>query len=170
MAHILFTCAPGLLSISLGMGLLVTLITNSLHTGLSRSMSLTDHCLVEIVLHLEDYSNEELCILPRSLRQDLLTRLPIPDLCKFEGTSVTDGVDMEEVWYSKCLLDVNVHPAKNVQEKSPARCAEYGAWQSWVSGCMSTMLPTDSNKKPWREYYFSARFGRILGSLNFETL
>ena len=133
-------------------------------------MSLTDHCLVEIVLHLEDYSIEELSVLPRSLRQDLLTRLPIPDLCKFEGTSVTDGVDMEEVWYTKCLLDVNVHPAKNVQEKSPARCAEYGAWQSWVSGCMSVMLPTDSNKKPWREYYFSARFGRILGSLNFETL
>ena len=54
---------------------------------------------------------------------------------------------MEEVWYTKCLLDVNIHPAKNVQEKSPARCREYGTWQSWDSGCMSMMLPTDSNKK-----------------------
>ena len=64
----------------------------------------------------------------------------------------------------------HIHPAKNVQQKSPARCGEYGTGQSWDSGCMSMMLPTDSNKKTWQEYYFSARFGRILGSLNFETL
>ena len=133
-------------------------------------MSLSDRCLVDIITHLEDYSIEELSILPRSLRQDLLTRLPIPDLCSFEGTSVTDRVNMEEVWYVKCLLDVHVHPSGNVQEKNPARCVEHSTWKTWNSGYLSRLLPTDSDKKSWREYYFSSRFGRILGSLNFDTL
>ena len=130
-------------------------------------MSLTDRCLVEIITHLEDYSTEEQSVLPRSLHQDLLSRLPIPDLCKVEGTSVTEGVNMEEVWYAKCLLDVHVHPARNVEEKSPARYVER---QKWNSGWLSIILPTDSETKSWREYYFCSRFGRILGSLNFENL
>ena len=133
-------------------------------------MSLTDRCLVEIITHLEDYSIEELSTLPRSLRQEFLSRLPIPDLCELEEASVTDGINMEEVWYAKCLLDVHVHPARNVQEKSPARYGEHGSWQTWDSGWMSVLLPTDSDKKSWREYYFYSRFGRILGMLNFETL
>ena len=142
------------------------------HTELNRSMSLTDRCLMEIITHLEDYSTEELNTLPKSLRQDLLSRLPIPDLCKFEGTSVTDGINMEEVWYAKCLLDVHIHVAGNVQEKSPVRCGEYGTWQRWPwnAGCMSNILPTDLDRKSWREYYFSSRFETLFGMVNFSDL
>ena len=138
---------------------------------------MTDHCLMEIITHLEDYSTEELNTLPKSLCRDLLSRLPIPDLCKLEGTSVTDGVNMEEVWYAKCLLDVNIYVAENVDEKSPARYGEYyGTRQEWNSGYMSNILPTDCEKKSWREYYFCSRFEplssclHILATLHSETI
>ena len=39
-----------------------------------------------------------------------------------------------------------------------------------LQGCMSLMLPTDSGKKSWREYYFCSRFGKFFGMLNFSDL
>ena len=133
-------------------------------------MSLSDRCLVDIATHLEDYSVEELSLLPRSLRQELLTRLPIPDLCNFEKTSLSEGVNMEEVWYAKCLLDVKVYPAGNSQEKSPARRAEHVSRREWDSSFMSCYLPTDSERKSWREYYFCSKFGLLYGMVNFTDL
>ena len=133
-------------------------------------MSLSDRCLVDIATNLEDYSINELSLLPRSLRQELLTRLPIPDLCNFEKTPLSEGVNMEEVWYAKCLLDVNVYPAENSQEKSPVSRAEHDSRREWDSSFMSCFLPTDSERKSWREYYFCSKFGLLYGMVNFTDL
>ena len=128
--------------------------------------TLKECCLVEIVTHLEDYSIQELSFLPSSVRQDLLVHLPVADLYGFERTAVSEGVNMEAVWYAKCQLDVNIKPQMNVEVKRPARCVEHVTRRKWAPGPMATILLKDHYRQSWQDYYFDSIYGRLFGGWN----
>ena len=54
--------------------------------------------LLFIIGHLDEYENETLALLPPRTRRTLLFNLPVIDVCKLEGSGVTEDIDMEEVW------------------------------------------------------------------------
>ena len=54
--------------------------------------------LLFIIGHLDQYRNESLALLPPRTRRELLLNLPVVDVCRLEGSGVTEGIDMEEVW------------------------------------------------------------------------
>lgn len=126
--------------------------------------TLKECCLVEIVTHLEYYSLQELCLLPGSIRQDLLIHLPVADLYGFERTSVSEGVNMEAVWYAKCQLDVNIRPDMNVEVKRPARCVEHVTRRKWAPGPMARILLEDHHKRSWQDYYLDSIHGHLFGA------
>ena len=51
-----------------------------------------------IIGHLEEYENETLALLPPRTRRELLLHLPVSDVCRLEGSGVTENINMEEVW------------------------------------------------------------------------
>ena len=63
-------------------------------------LSLKDQCLLHMICHLEDYSPDALALLPTRHRRTLLQNLPVVDICRLEGTAVTGGIDMSDVWQS----------------------------------------------------------------------
>ena len=128
--------------------------------------TLRECCLVEIVTHLEDYSLQELSLLPSGVRQDLLIHLPAADLYGFEGTPLVEGVNMEAVWYAKCQLDVQIYPEGNREDKMPARCVEHVTRTKWASGYLGRILLSDHHKKSWRDYYFDSMYGILFGGMN----
>ena len=54
--------------------------------------------LLFIIGHLDQYRNETLALLPPRTRLELLLNLPVIDVCRLEGSGVTEDIDMEEVW------------------------------------------------------------------------
>ena len=54
--------------------------------------------LLFIIGHLDQYRNETLALLPPRTRRELLLSLPVIDICRLEGSGVTEDIDMEEVW------------------------------------------------------------------------
>ena len=54
--------------------------------------------LLFIIGHLNQYRNETLALLPPRTRRELLLNLPVIDVCRLEGSGVTEGIDIEEVW------------------------------------------------------------------------
>lgn len=56
-----------------------------------------------IVGHLQELPVDLLGLLPVGIRRRLLLMLPILNICKLEGTSVTDGIAMDdEIWKLRC--------------------------------------------------------------------
>ena len=64
-------------------------------------LSLQSHCLQYIILNLEQFPNNSLCLLPLSIRKELLWSLTIADVCSLEKTAFTKGIEMEEYWREK---------------------------------------------------------------------
>ena len=54
--------------------------------------------LLFIIGHLDEYGNETLALLPPRTRRTLLLNLPVIDVCKLEGSGVTEDINMEKVW------------------------------------------------------------------------
>ena len=54
--------------------------------------------LLFIIGHFDQYRNETLALLPPRTRHELLLNLPVIDVCRLEGSGVTEDIDMEEVW------------------------------------------------------------------------
>ena len=76
---------------------------------LTKVVSLWWQVLLHIVGHLEEFSPEALALLPMSLRRWLFLNLPVADVCLLEGTSMSNGLDMEQIWeelYKSRLLVV----------------------------------------------------------------
>lgn len=59
---------------------------------------LQDLCLLKVVNDLDSYSIELLSCLPLWTRRRLLNSIPVVDLYRLDGTPITEGVDMENVW------------------------------------------------------------------------
>ena len=47
---------------------------------------------------LEEYTDEELALLPKRFREQLLYSIPVVDVCRLEGTQFTSEIDMNLVW------------------------------------------------------------------------
>jgi len=90
--------------------------------------------LLFIIGHLDEYGNESLALLPPRTRQTLLLNLPVIDVCRLEGSGVTEGIDMEEIWKT---VYYNRLPAS----------------QKDLEQFLTTEEPT------WKDSYFSSLFG-----------
>ena len=60
--------------------------------------SLQELCFTHIVMTLEEYTDEELALLPKRFREQLLHSIPVVDVCRLEKTRFTSGIDMNSVW------------------------------------------------------------------------
>lgn len=76
----------------------VKTITNCLRPDLP--FLLQDLCLLVVINELDCYATELLAALPYWLRCRLLNNVPTLDLARLERTSVTNGVDIDEIWKS----------------------------------------------------------------------
>ena len=63
-----------------------------------RVVPLSRQCYDYILMHLEELSIIQLCLLPLSTRKELLWQLPIADICLLEETDFTQGLDMTAFW------------------------------------------------------------------------
>jgi hypothetical protein len=70
------------------------------HGILSHPAPLQVQCLLSIVGNLDQFPSTALGLLPAHLRLKLLLLLPVVDVCKLEGTPLTDGLSMNDVWES----------------------------------------------------------------------
>jgi len=61
-------------------------------------LSLEETCFFYIMKTLEQYTIEELSLLPVKFREQLLLSLPLVDVCQLEETRFTAGLDMEAIW------------------------------------------------------------------------
>ena len=93
--------------------------------------------LLFIIGHLDEYGNESLALLPPRTRQTLLLNLPVIDVCKLEGSGVTEGIDMEEIW--KTLY----------YNRLPTRQKKY-------EGLLLTV--DDMQELTWKDCYFGSLF------------
>uniref|UniRef100_A0A1X7SIP6 Uncharacterized protein n=1 Tax=Amphimedon queenslandica TaxID=400682 RepID=A0A1X7SIP6_AMPQE len=64
--------------------------------------SLQSQCFLFIIGHLREISPNALCLLPKHIRYQLLLHLPAVDVCQLEGTPVTSGITMNEIWERLC--------------------------------------------------------------------
>jgi len=96
--------------------------------------------LLFIIGHLDEYGNESLALLPPRTRQTLLLNLPVIDVCKLEGSGVTEGIDMEEIW--KTLY----------YNRLPTRQKKY-------EGLLLTV--DDMQELTWKDCYFTSLFGQF---------
>jgi hypothetical protein len=62
--------------------------------------SLGEQCVAHIILHLEEYPNSYLALLPLWLRKKILWKLPMADVCKLEESEFVSGISMGEYWSS----------------------------------------------------------------------
>ena len=60
--------------------------------------SLGKLCFTHIVTTLDEYTNEELTLLPKHFREQLLYSIPVADVCRLEGTQFALGIDMSSLW------------------------------------------------------------------------
>ena len=67
----------------------------------SLPLRLQDLSLLFVVNDLDSYPVDLLGSLPRHLRHRLLHNLPALDLCHLDGTLVTKGIDMDEIWKTR---------------------------------------------------------------------
>ena len=65
--------------------------------------SLQDLCLLVVISDLDSYPDELLASLPLWLRNRLINNLPVLDLCRIENTSVAKGVNLQQIWGSRCF-------------------------------------------------------------------
>ena len=76
--------------------------------GISRRLSpseretLQQQCMWFILMYLEELPPSYLALLPLSIRKEIITRLPIADVCRLEETPFVDGLDLKPYWRS-CL-------------------------------------------------------------------
>ena len=97
--------------------------------------------LLFIIGHLDEYENETLALLPPRTRRVLLLNLPAIDVCKLEGSEVTEAIDMEEIW--KALY----------YNRLPLTC------QKKFERFFTTV--DDMQELTWKDCYFTSLFGQF---------
>ena len=95
--------------------------------------------LLFIIGHLDQYRNETLALLPLRTRRELLLNLPVIDVCRLEGSGVTDNIDMEEVWKTLYYNRLPTHQSRFEQ----------------------FLKTVDDNEEmdSWKDCYFTSVFG-----------
>ena len=75
------------------------LITNTIFDYLP--LTLQDLCLIQIINDLDTYPVEWLALLPLRIRSRLLNNLPVYDLCLLDGTTVSEKIDVKEIFRTR---------------------------------------------------------------------
>ena len=90
-------------------------------------------------MHLEEFPENHLSLLPLSERKLLLQRLPVADACLLEDTDFTKGIDMEAFWRLPAELaeveDSDIFMEEWGETKF-AKAALYGEVASVIIGCL----------------------------------
>ena len=68
-------------------------------------LSLREQCFLHLVIHVMEFSPQELALLPEHYRQKLLRTVVPVHLCYLEQTAVADGIDTDAIWNQ-----INQHP------------------------------------------------------------
>ena len=102
--------------------------------------------LLFIIGHLDQYRNETLAFLPPRTRRELLLNLPVIDVCRLEGSGVTEGIDMEEVWKTLYYNRLPTH-------------------QDTFEGYLTTVdeIEETGANPSWKDCYFSTVFHTRMG-------
>lgn len=87
-------------------------------------------------MHLEEFSESHLSLLPLSERKLLLQRLPIADVCLLEDSEFTKGIDMEAYW--RLPMELNEVDDNDIFGETIkfAKAALYGQVASVILDCL----------------------------------
>ena len=68
-----------------------------------------------ILMTLEEYAIDDLALLPKSIRNQMLHNLPIVDVCQLEGTRFMAGISEDSMWEKlyKDLIEPHRRPRSN---------------------------------------------------------
>jgi hypothetical protein len=116
------------------------------HGILSHPAPLQVQCLLSIVGNLDEFPSTVLGLLPAHLRRKLLLILPVVDVCKLEGTPLTDGILMDDIWES-------LYHARMPNEES--NLAHLVRKPKSISKCYGGIICN------WKEAYFQNFFSII---------
>ena len=86
-------------------------------------------------------------LLPRSIRIKLLLLLPAVDVAKLEGTPVTSGISMNEIWETICKERLPLHKKKDIE-------CEIGS----TIGTLEDLREEGVESVSWKEAYFNIAF------------
>ena len=84
-------------------------------------LSLQDLCFLRIINDVEYYPVWMLASLPLWLCNQLLSSLPLLDLCHLDCSPIARGVDMDEIWKAKLINEPNKRPSIPHQASHPVR-------------------------------------------------
>ena len=99
--------------------------------------------LLFVIGHLDQYRNETLALLPPRTRRELLLNLPVIDVCRLEGSGVTEDIDMEEVWKTLYYNRLPTHQEEFEDYLATIdEIEETGANPSWKDCYFSTVFHT----------------------------
>lgn len=72
-------------------------------------MSLQEQCFLYLLLKLEVFPWFYLAQLPMKMRSQLLMTLPLADIFRLQGTTVVDGITMDNLWRELCNSRLPMH-------------------------------------------------------------
>lgn len=102
--------------------------------------SLVQQCHSYILMHMEEFPVSFLSLLPLSTRKELLTRMPVADVClRLVDTRFVEGIDMEAYWKLPCKLGEVKESDIYVEEWGKTKYAKavfYGRVANVVIGCL----------------------------------
>ena len=101
---------------------------------LTQVVSLWWQVLLYIVGRVEDFSPEALSLLPTYLRRWLFLHLPVADVCLLEGTSMSNGLDMEQIWEELYKARLVVVKQNNIGRLTKFSWKEQYCYDLWM--CM----------------------------------
>ena len=84
-------------------------------------LSLQDLCFLRVINDVEYYPVWMLASLPLWLCYQLLSSLPVLDLCHLDCSPIARGVDMNEIWINKLINEPNKRPSIPHQPSHPVR-------------------------------------------------
>ena len=67
---------------------------------------------------LEEYTDEELALLPKHFREQLLHSIPVVDMCRLEGTRFISDIDTSSLWEKVYKEYIDTHGEVSVDWKS----------------------------------------------------
>ena len=119
---------------------------------MSHPVRLQVQCLLYIIGHIFDADEtglppKSLGLLPRFIRIKLLLLLPAVDVAMLEGTPVTSGISMNEIWETICKERLPLHKKKEIED-------EIGS----TIGTLEDLREEGVESVSWKDAYFNIAF------------
>ena len=120
---------------------------------MSHPVRLQVQCLLYIIGHISFDADEtglppnSLGLLPRFIRIKLLLLLPAVDVAMLEGTPVTSGISMNEIWETICKERLPLHKKKEIERKIGS-----------TIGTLEDLREEGVESVSWKDAYFNIAF------------